>query len=154
MFTAYILTDIEINAPKDKVWGIVMDMNNWESWNPFVIRATTDTTPPTVGKHLQIKVRPVQSKPNKIFSFTPKVLACDIGTEFRWKGSLPVPGMFVGEHWFKVEEVAGKPGVTKLIHGEDFWGMLIPLMKGDLKESENSFGLMNRALKALAEGQT
>jgi hypothetical protein len=71
------------------------------------------------------------------------------GKELRWRGSLPIPGLFVGEHYFQLSSPS--PGKTHLVHGEDFTGLLLPFVGGMLAATEQGFEDMNRALKARAE---
>ena len=35
-----ITTEIIINAPREKVWEILTDFDNYKNWNPFVIKST------------------------------------------------------------------------------------------------------------------
>lgn len=71
--------------------------------------------------------------------------------ELRWRGSLPIPGLFVGEHYFVLEPTA--EGGTRLVHGENFTGLLVPLVGGMLADTEEGFKLMNTALKERCEKQ-
>jgi hypothetical protein len=71
------------------------------------------------------------------------------GKELRWRGSLPIPGLFVGEHYFVLEPSAA--GKTHLIHGENFKGLLVPMVGGMLKATEVGFSEMNSALKKRVE---
>ena len=50
-----------------------------------------------------------------------------------------------------MEPLAG--GRTKLMHGEDFSGLLVPLLGGTLKATEVGFAQLNEALKTRAEGK-
>lgn len=71
------------------------------------------------------------------------------GKELRWRGSLPIPGLFTGEHYFLLTSPAA--GKTHLVHGENFTGLLIPLLGGLLKATETGFNDMNKALKERVE---
>lgn len=79
-------------------------------------------------------------------------VAVDAPKEFRWRGSLPIPFLFTGEHKFVLEQVS--PTITKLYHGEEFQGLLVPLLGGILKKTEQGFISMNEALKKRAEETT
>ena len=74
--------------------------------------------------------------------------------EFRWKGQLLVPGVFDGEHYFRLRERA--EGGSCLTHGEIFSGFLVPLVfRGALRNgTELGFQAMNQALKHRADGTT
>jgi len=71
------------------------------------------------------------------------------GQEVRWRGSLPIPGLFTGEHYFRLEPQAG--GSTRFVHGENFSGLLLPVLGGILAATQQGFEAMNAALKARAE---
>jgi hypothetical protein len=65
-------------------------------------------------------------------------------------GRLLVPGIFDGEHHFKLESLDGRR--TRLIQQERFTGLLVPLFAASLDQHTLAgFHLMNKALKARAE---
>lgn len=69
--------------------------------------------------------------------------------ELRWQGRLLAPGLFTGEHYFLIEEAG--PGRVRFVHGEDFFGILVPLAGGSFPAVEQGFKDMNAKLKELAE---
>jgi hypothetical protein len=69
--------------------------------------------------------------------------------ELRWQGRLLLPGLFTGQHYFQIEEMG--PGKVKFVHGEDFFGVLVPLVHGSFPAVEEGFKLMNAKLKERAE---
>ena len=73
--------------------------------------------------------------------------------ELRWKGQLLLPGVFDGEHYFQLSERAD--GSVRLMHGEVFSGMLVPIFfRGALRRgTELGFQAMNHALKQRAESE-
>lgn len=81
--------------------------------------------------------------------FHPRVIRVKKNAEFAWKGNVLFPGLFDGEHFFRLEQ-AGQDQ-TRLIHGEKFSGILVPLLKGLLKDTASGFELMNKALKERVE---
>ena len=71
------------------------------------------------------------------------------GVELRWIGRMLVPGLFDGEHYFRLSPSAAG---TQLLHGEVFRGILIPFFRKDLETKVRAgFEQMNRALKDRAE---
>ncbi len=139
-----IKTEITINAPKEKVWNLLMDHKNYPTWNPFVKHIEGGVQP---GENLSVTV---QSEGNKSMDFKPLVLTNNTAKEFRWKGKLFVNGLFDGEHYFQIEEISENQ--VKFIHGENFTGLLsgvlTPLILDDTKKG---FEQMNEALKQLSE---
>lgn len=84
--------------------------------------------------------------------FHPTVLVSDPERELRWKGKLLIPGLFEGEHFFKIE----KKSDTRVVfdHGEVFSGLLMPFIRRSLDtETKRGFIAMNEALKKLAESK-
>ena len=84
--------------------------------------------------------------------FRPKVLAAEPQREFRWKGKVVVPGLFDGEHFFKLEPKSDNRVVFH--HGEVFTGLLVPFLKRSLDgPTKQGFIAMNEALKREVEGK-
>jgi hypothetical protein len=89
----------------------------------------------------------LMDKPQK---FNPRVLRVDPLREFRWRGSLPLPGLFTGEHYFKIEPLA--TGKFSFIQGEKFTGLLVPLTSHFLRNHVlPGFDAMNEALQQRVE---
>ena len=84
--------------------------------------------------------------------FRPIVLAAQPNRELRWKGRLLLPGVFDGEHYFKLEPKPG--GGLVFQQGEIFSGILVPLLRRSLDGvTKKGFVAMNEALKREAEKQ-
>ncbi|MCP4922985.1 MAG: SRPBCC domain-containing protein [bacterium] len=78
-----------------------------------------------------------------------QVLSVSPEKEFRWKGSLGIPGVMDGEHYFILQS-DGKS--TLLIHGENFKGLLAWPFHAFLGEKTKAgFNAMNQALKEKCE---
>lgn len=138
-----IHTEIEIDAPPERIWAVLTDLPSFEDWNPFITSARGDLRE---GARLEIFV---QIPDGVGRTFKPRVLKVDEARELRWLGTLPFPGLFNGEHIFRLEPLAA--GRTRFVHGERFTGLLIPFMGGVLDKTERGFELMNRALKERVE---
>ena len=139
-----IQTEIHIDDSPGEVWRVLTDFGAYPEWNPVVKSVRGE---PRVGARLEIFV---QVPGGRGMKFKPEVLRVETARELRWIGSLPVPGLFNGEHIF-ILEPAGE-GRTRFLHGERFTGLLIPLMGGTLVKVERGYKLMNEALKARVEG--
>ena len=139
-----IETQIDINAPAERVWSILMDFQSYARWNPF-IRSIEGT--PKVGERLNIHIQPAGSNG---MHFHPRVLIVEEKHELRWKGKLVLRGMFDGEHYFTLEPKSE----TQLIfrQGELFSGLLVPALRRSLDgATKQGFLAMNEALKREAE---
>jgi hypothetical protein len=140
-----IETAIEIDASRTLVWSVLMDFDAYFEWNPFLLRIQGVSVP---GERLRVSVRPPGS--DRIMNFKPRVLKVVDEREFRWLGRLIAPGLFDGEHYFKLEPI----GTTRvrLVHGEVFSGLLVGLAKGSLlKSTTRGFDEMNSALRRRVE---
>jgi hypothetical protein len=83
--------------------------------------------------------------------FRTTVLVVRPERELRWRGKLLVAGIFDGEHYFLLETFDEKR--TRLVHGENFSGLLVGPLSGMLVAAQVGFDAMNAALKQLAESE-
>ena len=138
-----IHTEIGIGAPAATVWAVLIDTAKWAEWNPFAKLSGRVA----VGERVSVTLAPPGKSP---ITMRPAIVKLDAGREFRWLGHLGVPGLFDGEHGFRVVPEDG--GRCRFEHFETFRGLLVtPIMwmVGDV--TRQGFEAMNRALKALAE---
>ena len=136
---------IRIGAPRARVWSMLMDFASYPEWNTF-IRSIKGTA--AVGETIEVVIEPPGRRAQ---TSRPQVIAFDPSRRFAWRGSLPIPGLFVGEHNFELrDEGAG----TVFSHSEGFSGILLPFVGGVLADSQKGFVAMNEKLRARAEAQT
>lgn len=140
-----IQTKLEIDAPAEIVWKLLTDFEAMSSWNPFITSISGDLTP---GAKLSLQVSP-PGKP--AMRFRPTILAIRPERELRWRGKLLIAGIFDGEHYFLLEPVGERR--TRLVHGENFSGVLVGPLNGMLAATQEGFDAMNAALKGLAESE-
>jgi hypothetical protein len=141
-----IITSIEIEASPDVVWTTLTDFAAHPEWNPF-IRALEGL--PRVGERLRVSIHPPNGKG---MTFRPKVLSAIPNQELRWLGHFIVPGVFDGEHYFKIEPLDGGDR-TRFTQGERFTGVLVPFLRRSLERgTRQGFEALNRALKTRVEG--
>ena len=121
-----------------------MDFPAYPAWNPF-IRSIEGN--PRLGEALTVKI---QSPGSSVQIFKPVVQVSAPSDAFVWRGSLPIPGLFVGEHSFRLTRQGDR---TSFLHAESFSGLLVPLLRKMLARTEEGFQQMNAALKARAEAR-
>lgn len=139
-----ITTEITIAAPVSKVWSILTDLENYHTWNPFIIKSEGKVA---VGEQLRNTMH-LQGMSLQVF--TPTILEAEPNKSFRWLGSLFVKGIFDGEHCFYLSEDGN--GNTQLIQEENFSGILAGITLRYIgKQTEQGFEAMNEALKVMAE---
>lgn len=137
-------TIIAIQATAAEVWRVLMDFESYPDWNPFVRSIEGATTP---GSKLKVRL---QQGDGKAMQFRPRVMVLEPEVEFRWLGHLLVPGLFDGEHYFRIEKSDGD-GV-RFVQGERFGGLLVPLFSKMIDErTAAGFEAANLALKERVE---
>ena len=142
-----IHTSIEINAPADRVWDILMNFDDHPKWNPFITKIQGEAV---AGSKLEVFISPPGGKG---MTFKPTVIKCEPNKEFRWKGKLFVPGLFDGEHSFQINPIGDD--CVEFVQQETFSGILVGLVFGMMGAStQKGFEAMNQALKTQAEGGT
>ena len=142
MFQRHIETAIDIMAPPERVWTILTDFPAYPSWNPFIVSAYGK---PAAGAWLEVHIQPPGKR---ALMFRPTVLVAEPDRELRWRGRLLMPGLFDGEHFFRIEDHSG---TVHFVQGETFSGLLVGLVRGSLNATRSGFEAMNTALKERAE---
>jgi hypothetical protein len=141
-----IVSDIEIDAPPSRVWSVLTDFTAFPDWNPFVLHIEGE---PRTGERLRVTIHPPGGRQ---MTFTPTVLAAETTQELRWLGHFLLPGLFDGEHYFKVLSLGSER--SRLVHGERFSGVLVPFFRKNLDRGTRAgFVAMNRALKKRLEAR-
>ena len=137
-------TEIEIEATPERVWEILTDFPAYPAWNPFIPHISG---PGTVGSRLDVQLQPSGGRGMRL---RPEVLAAAPPQELRWVGHTGVPGLFDGEHRFRIEPLAADR--VRFVQEERFSGVLAPLVLRFIEHStRQGFESMNLALKARAE---
>lgn len=137
-----IKTEIIIKAPVEKVWEKLTDFAQYPNWNPFIIQVESNKI---VGEQMLVTIKPIDKKP---MSFKPKLLKFAASSELRWIGIVGARWIFSGEHYFILQPINNNE--TKLIHGENFSGILVPLFI-KAEHIKKSFENMNDVLKESLE---
>ena len=127
------------------MWAVLTDTASYPEWNPFVRRLSGELR---AGSRLEAEIAPPGGR---AMTFKPTVLAAEPERELRWLGHLLAPGIFDGEHSFRLEALAD--GRTRFVQSERFHGILVRPLRKTLERTRRGFELMNEALKARAEAQ-
>ena len=137
-------TEITIDASPETVWDVLVDLDRYAEWNPFVVESSGRVE---VGERLVNRLQPPGGRAMK---FTPTVTEVAPGRCFEWLGRLGLPGVFDGRHRFELVPTAS--GGTTLVHTERFDGLLVRPLRSSLDtRTVAGFEAMNEALKARAE---
>jgi len=137
-----LVTSVDIDAPAETVWEVLVDFEAYSEWNP----RTRIAGRAVEGERLVVAPGP---DAGNMPTFRPTVLRAD-GAELRWLGHLYVRGLFDGEHRFVVEDLG--EGWSRLTQSESFGGVLVrPIMRLYGEDTKAGFEAVNAALKDRAE---
>ena len=139
-----ISSEIEVNAPPERVWQVLSNFAAYPNWNPFIRgvagRAKTDSQvalqlQPPGGKTVVAKVRVTRVEANR---------------ELCWRNSLwGIPHLVDAEHRFTIEAIDGQR--CRFVQREAFGGLFVPMLTGLLARFKRGYDEMNQALKSRAE---
>lgn len=138
-------SEIAIDAPPETVWEILIDLEHYAEWNPFVVSSIGT---PQVGESLVNRLEPPGGK---AMTFKPRVTVVEDAKIFEWVGHLVLPGLFDGRHRFEIQ--ATDTG-TLFRQDEFFSGLLVRMLRKSLDDNTlRGFEAMNLALKQRAEAR-
>lgn len=160
---------MQIKATPLEVWSVLTDLPSYSQWNPFIVDAKVNSAAAgeeaahavhggelseglphsAEGQSLTLSIQPQSGK--SLSTFSPTVLQCCPGTDFRWLGMLWSTWLFGGEHYFCLRSTEGDSDVTTLVQGEKFTGILVPFLRSMVSDAEKGFVRMNEALRQRVE---
>jgi hypothetical protein len=138
-----IRTEVEIAAPPARVWAVLENFDGYAEWNPFMVKVAGK---PEVGARIDITIEAPGLKRRTIRE---KVRVVTRDQELVWGGGPPIPYLADGVHFFRLVDLGD--GRTRVLHGEDFTGLLVPLLKGMIAKVAKGFEATNEALKRRVE---
>lgn len=136
-------SEIVIAAPVDVIWNVLADFDAYADWNPVEIHARGEAV---VGRPLEHTARLPGRKP---MTFRAEIIQATPSRALAWKGKIVLPRLFAVTHHFEIEPLAD--GRVRLRQFEHFSGLLVPFMRGMLRDTQAAFELANRAIKERAE---
>lgn len=142
-----IETQVDISARRDQVWRVILDLQNYGGWNPFIRSAVGE---PIQNQTIEIVMHLAEKGRQK---YRVRLTVVRPQEEFRWLGRFKFPGLIDGNHAFLLESDAC--GGTRVRHVEEFSGLLVPFVwKGFLlRYLRPAFIALNENLKAHCEGR-
>jgi len=140
-----ISTQVTIDGSISDVWAALTGFDGYPKWNPFITNVSGTVRE---GNVIEVVLQQPGIKP---ITMKPTILVFKEGKELRWIGHLLFPGLFDGEHCFRLE--TGADGSTTFYQKERFSGLLVPLFKKMLElNTRAGFETMNQRLKEIVEG--
>lgn len=142
-----VKTEIEIQAPPEKVWGIITDIGNWKEWSPTINASQGEAV---VGSTVTITMMGKEAGKDGP-EYSPKIIAMDEAKYFHWRAHMIAGFVFTND---KIIELERTDTGTKVTHKETFKGLMAALMKGQMEKGvPPMLNAMNNALKNIAEKQ-
>ena len=140
IFRQSIRSGIEIEATGDRVWQNLSDLEQYRHWN----RSTRFNTAPKAGK-----VQLMLVKLGVLWLPVPVLIQhCNARQGLRWIGG--IPGLITGSHYFQPQAI--DQNRSRLAHGEDFSGLLVPVLLPLLsKVLDALYDTINSDIKAQCE---
>ncbi len=138
-----IVSVVDINAPGDRVWQVLTDLNGYRAWNPFLTSASGAIAP---GNTLTIAAKIGK----RTITFHPLISAVEQGKTLVWVDQLLSSEFFQDEHEFEVIEI--DQSHTRVIQSAHFRGIMVaPFWSRFSPALLEGFRAMNDALKHRCE---
>ena len=146
---------VEIDAPIERVWAVMLDTESYGEWNPFVVRAECPT-PAKVGDRIVLHVRWANGRgttsPERITVIEPPeghgVRRATLA--YVYEGLPARLGLVRGTRYQRLSQHPGGP--TRYETVEEFSGPLVPL--AGPRRVEDGFRRHAEALKQRCEAST
>ena len=114
MGQAEIHTQIDINAPIERVWEVLTDWPAYIEWNPWIQFLSGELK---VGARLEARI----TLAGRLITLKPQVTRVQPGEAFSWLGHTIFVGVFDGEHSFELKALDAHR--TRFVHSERFGGL-------------------------------
>ncbi len=139
-----IKTEIEINAPLEKVWSVLTDFNNWKNWNPMV---SDVSGVPSLGSKLSVSMCGKDGKAAQKYQPTITIFASP--KLFSWRAKMGAEFLFTNDKIFELEKTSSG---CRLVHKELFSGLMVTLFWKKMEAFvPGMLSSMNSALKKQIE---
>lgn len=144
-----IESELDIDAPIDRVWAILVDVAAYREWNPFVIRVDADGDPCAVGTRMRFVVR---WSTGGTATSVEEVVGCaapmsgHASWSYAYRGPLATLGLVRGTRTQTLEAVGDRTIYRSV---EPFSGALLAFVP--LAAVRDGFERQARALRARAE---
>lgn len=140
-----IQTEIDIEAPPEKVWSIISEVDKWHEWSPTINASEGKAEIGSVVTITMMSKEPGKDGPK----YNPEIIQMEEPTYFHWRAHMMAGFIFTNE---KIIELEKTESGTKVIHKETFKGLMAAAMKGQMEKGVSPMlNLMNDALKKVAE---
>jgi hypothetical protein len=143
-FRTSFYSQIEINAPKQRVWQALFQKDKWKHWNTFLYDCDSKV-PFRIGYEVFLSLRRLPYEEET--EFEPLVTQVQPNICLSWVSSIPG---FRNEYVFELQEIG--VGRTKYIHKNSYSGLLTRVFLPFIREDEQRGNQrMARELKRYVE---
>jgi hypothetical protein len=136
-------TEVEIDAPVSHVYRVLTAFERYPEWNPFI---TSISGRLESGQALAVEMSLPEGK---TYLLKPRLTVVSPDRELRWCGHFLRPALLQADHFFQLSERG--EALTRVVHGENFTGLLLRFAGSTLTQTARGFVYMNQALKKRAE---
>ena len=141
---ASLYTEIDINAPKQRVWQILFQKDKWKYWNTFLFDCDSDVQFQQ-GREVYLSLRRLPDEEET--EFEPLITRVQPNICLAWVSSIPG---FRNEYFFELQEIG--VGRTKYVHKTSYSGVLTRVFLPFIREDEQrGIQRMARELKRYVE---
>ncbi|HWR02047.1 MAG TPA: SRPBCC domain-containing protein [Chlorobaculum sp.] len=109
------MTEVSIDASRERVWSVLTDFGNYPSWNPFLRKIIGHPGP---NGELRITVKLPLFPP---VAFDARITSLVPGESIGWYAVF-FKGLLCARHWFELHKIDSEG--TLMIHFEEFTGLL------------------------------
>ncbi len=131
----------KINAPSEKIWGILTDSSKYTEWDPGIISLD--------GKIAEGEKLTIYAKVSPKRAFKVTVVEFNENRKMAWSSGMPL-GLFKGIRTFTLEPL--KNGVVNFKLQEVFSGPMLAMIGGSIPDMNPIFAEFVAGLKKRAEG--
>ncbi len=141
-----IKASIDIHAPPEKVWEVLMDFPRYSEWSKYLLSIEGRAVP---GSYLYITQLAANDQTRE---FKSMVLQATAPRSFRWIERLWFSGLLDREHEFALEYQFG--GHTRVRQSEEYGGFLTLFLSRSFESvASDGFAAFNLALKKRTESR-
>ena len=128
-----------VQAPPDRIWGLITDAAGYPSWNPAVLGIDGRIAP---GEKLKVTS---SANPSRAFPVTVSTL--EPPRRMVWSGGMPL-GLFRGVRTYTLTP---EGDATRFHMREEYSGPMLPLIWRSMPDLQPSFDTFAAAVKDRAE---
>ncbi len=143
---ASLYVEIEISAPRERVWQVLMTKQRWQEWNSFLFDCDS-SVPFQTGEVVFLGLRRHPGESETLIE--PRCTQVQRNVCLAWVFEIP---LFRSEQVFELQEIG--VGRTKYTHRQEFSGFLCRVFFPFIRQDEQKgMWRMARELKRFVERQ-